>query len=707
MSIVASVVALSLTLIFPLVARAVTKVSVEDGRWQDIRWMPGGAPPGPTDSVIVSSDVSDMPGTGVGHVVVNNIGRLVITGRMATVAGLVNAGRVVIDSTATLQIDGDLRNLGRITGAGAIEMRKAGGSISSERSLGSIVVDVLGGGSVRAEGSLNVGSLAIGDDSMMILDSHSLTVRGSYRSSRTRTSLIATTGVVTIIGHVRGVIDASTVLGDGTVPLRAGDVPEVSGSIGRAGAVVTVRDHRRSRFCRFTGQIIVARGATLELDGIGLRATGVIDGDVIVDGTLTATDENYMFEISGSLFNRGRVRTCVISLRGTGRSVVTEGGQWRGETSLRYAGATGDTLRLMGDVDVRELTIAGSSESDSNVVVAADSSVLRIRHRFASDMLRGCRLLCAGRVHFYDSIDGIVDGRVFIEGFWGSGISGRIGREHDTVTLISPRSITGPTVIGGVLDQRPRGRLTIQSDLELAKGSELVARNMIATGSTLRVADSLLLTGDIRGGGVLEITGAATHLLSSASIRDSVILRIGRDDAPTVLELRGNLTAANIEVAAGSVIRYGADALLLATGTMRHRRRFNEGFNLASVAVATASASAEASFAGANSDVFAFDDTYVAVDTTIPGRGYWVSYPSASVVEQTGAFVAPGVGVAVRAGWNIIGCSSVQTNVQSIQAIGTVIASGPYDEVATLVDRLTPGHAYWVETSTDGVLLLR
>ncbi|MBC8144303.1 MAG: hypothetical protein H7X80_01890, partial [bacterium] len=120
----------------------------------------------------------------------------------------------------------------------------------------------------------------------------------------------------------------------------------------------------------------------------------------------------------------------------------------------------------------------------------------------------------------------------------------------------------------------------------------------------------------------------------------------------------------------------------------------------------SSSASIGDAFGGANSDVFSFDGSYVAVATVAPGSGYWVSFPGATIVEQRGAFVQPGTFVAVQAGWNIIGCATTPSSISSIEAVGTSILSGPFDESSSTPARLEPGKGYWVEVSTAGTLII-
>ena len=103
---------------------------------------------------------------------------------------------------------------------------------------------------------------------------------------------------------------------------------------------------------------------------------------------------------------------------------------------------------------------------------------------------------------------------------------------------------------------------------------------------------------------------------------------------------------------------------------------------------------------------------YVDCDASeiIPGRGYWVSAPSTGAVNVTG-YPCPTYEYHVQTGWNLIG--SIQTPVVtgSISLIpsGLTLAGpvygydtgmGQYVETTTL----TPGKAYWMAFSGDGVM---
>jgi subtilisin family serine protease len=96
----------------------------------------------------------------------------------------------------------------------------------------------------------------------------------------------------------------------------------------------------------------------------------------------------------------------------------------------------------------------------------------------------------------------------------------------------------------------------------------------------------------------------------------------------------------------------------------------------------------------------------------IPGRGYWVSAPSTTDISATG-HTCTKYQYNVHAGWNLIG--SVQTPVAtgditfvpaSLSLAGDVYAYDPGTGQYTETLSLTPGQAYWMAFSGDGVMIV-
>jgi hypothetical protein len=688
-------------------ASATVKVSVEDGAWSAIRWLPGGSPPGAGDTAIVSSHVSSMPVGRFGHVIVNNVGTLEMGPGARVLAGLRNGGAVVLDSLADLAIDGDLVNEGSLVGGRRIELTRDGGILRSLTALGRLVIAIDDGGSVRLGGNVTATSLSVADGSLLDLGAHDLIVATSVSASLTRTAITATTGRLTVHGDLRGVVDASVQLGGGVASGRHRDPPVVSGRIGGEGRSVSIIGRRHARFCRFAGAIEVTHEGELIGDGIGLHATNSVDGSIVVAGMLGASDENYVWRIDGNVIVRGSIERCVLDVVGSERLIDARAARWDGTVRLRYRAASDGRLRIDGDIDLSALEIAVIDAADTNVVVACDSGVVRIRHRFASDVAANARLESSQVVHLFDEVSGIVRGNVVVEGFWGSSIAGELGGADDTVRISIPKLIAAELVIAGTLVQARRGRLEVAARLRLPPGAVLAAETLIQPGGVIVARDTLAIDRDIRGGGVLKIMGGECLLLAHGAIRDSVTLEVGTDTLRSVLTIDGAASIARIRVAVHSAIGLAPAATLEVPGSFRQDLSMRAGFQLASAAAIPPGASADETFPGADSDVFAFDEGYVASEVVEPGRGYWVSYAAPTTIIHNGAFVAPDVAVPVRAGWNLIGCPSVLVDVGSLRPDGTTILSGPFDDSSTSVLTLEPGRAYWIEVDTAGVVAFR
>ncbi|GAB7015119.1 S8 family peptidase [Methanogenium cariaci] len=101
-----------------------------------------------------------------------------------------------------------------------------------------------------------------------------------------------------------------------------------------------------------------------------------------------------------------------------------------------------------------------------------------------------------------------------------------------------------------------------------------------------------------------------------------------------------------------------------------------------------------------------------SVDDIIPGRGYWIFAPSSTDISATG-YTCPTYQYEVHPGWNLIG--SIQTPVatgnitlvpDSLILVGQVYAYDPGTGQYTDTTSLTPGKAYWMAFSGDGVMIL-
>jgi hypothetical protein len=99
--------------------------------------------------------------------------------------------------------------------------------------------------------------------------------------------------------------------------------------------------------------------------------------------------------------------------------------------------------------------------------------------------------------------------------------------------------------------------------------------------------------------------------------------------------------------------------------------------------------------------------TYVAVDTILPGVGYWIKYDTPATDSISGALYLED-SVTVAAGWNFIGSISDPVPVSEIGSIpGGLVTSQffGYTSSYNVVDTLFPGQAYWVKVNQGGTLV--
>ncbi len=100
--------------------------------------------------------------------------------------------------------------------------------------------------------------------------------------------------------------------------------------------------------------------------------------------------------------------------------------------------------------------------------------------------------------------------------------------------------------------------------------------------------------------------------------------------------------------------------------------------------------------------------TYVAVDTIIPGVGYWIKYDATATDSISGTLYLED-SITVTSGWNFIGSISDPVAVSDIGSIpGGLVTSQffGYSSSYNVVDTLFPGNAYWVKVNQSGTLIL-
>lgn len=693
------------------VAGATTRVSHDDGAWEDVSWVPEGVP-GPADTVIIASAVRGMPAGNFGLLIIRGQGSLAVESGAPMVAGLVNQGTLLISRHAVVRVDGDLRNTGTIGGEGGVQMTRDGASIAGAGTFGHLAVSGAPGMAVALADPVVLRSLAVGVGNRLLAGSHDLTVNGPYISSAPSgyPGIIGTEGTIWLNGEIDGSARGAIVIGSapGYRPSRRGTFPAVRGTLGDSGKSVRFAASREIAFSTLIGDVAIDSGVTLRAGGIGGQGWNDVRGTLAVRGVLAATDESYRWNIDGDLRNNGLIEPCTLVLRGHRVLLRSDTGTWDPGINLIFQGDSRSELRLQGNIAVSRLTILPLAPGDSDVVVHAGRSVLKVRHRFTSDIGRGCRVVTDTIVTLWGESDGIVEGDVLFEGFWGSGVRGRYGAPGRQVRFRSRKEIVGPFASEGLLGSDPSASLTVHAPV-VHRGNLLLRGELAidAGRSVTSYGDTLRLERAAHGGGTFLIAAPRSLLDAAGEFADSVLVDVGRGDAVASVMLARTLRASRIRINLGSSIYYRAGDSMYASRELRYALRYGSGFNSASAAALPFDLRGASLFTGAIS-IFRYQGNgYTMADTLRPGEGYFVRFPAETVVWHTGLVANLPRRVQLRAGWNLIGGGSIPVHTSRITVEGTTLLSGYLTVLGgpTAVSVLEPGRGYWVHAAGDGSLL--
>jgi len=140
---------------------------------------------------------------------------------------------------------------------------------------------------------------------------------------------------------------------------------------------------------------------------------------------------------------------------------------------------------------------------------------------------------------------------------------------------------------------------------------------------------------------------------------------------------------------------------------MQYTHPFSESWNLASLPVIPIDPRKSILYPLATSSAFAYNGSYVGIDTIKNGEGFWIKYvsPSTEQFMGTGYYLDT---IDVIAGWNMIGGPTSVVPVVQIVPIATSVLSEyfGYNLNYYTEDTLYPGIGYWVKTATVGKLVL-
>ncbi len=135
---------------------------------------------------------------------------------------------------------------------------------------------------------------------------------------------------------------------------------------------------------------------------------------------------------------------------------------------------------------------------------------------------------------------------------------------------------------------------------------------------------------------------------------------------------------------------------------------YKEKWNLVSLPVGVPDATVSAAFPAAVPPLYAFSDAYVPDTVALPGVGYWLRFAEPETVTFAGEEIARDT-LTVGPGWNLIGSISVPVPVAGVVQIPDGHLAGmffEFDGGYQPADTIQPGRAYWVRSTTGGLLVL-
>ena len=106
--------------------------------------------------------------------------------------------------------------------------------------------------------------------------------------------------------------------------------------------------------------------------------------------------------------------------------------------------------------------------------------------------------------------------------------------------------------------------------------------------------------------------------------------------------------------------------------------------------------------------LYGYDDGYQNESELIPGKGYWLRFPSSGSTSIIGE-VLPDTSIYLQGGWNLVSGFSEEVNVNDIiDEDGIIVANTwfGYDNAYFNAQVLIPGNAYWVYAITEGLIII-
>ena len=131
-------------------------------------------------------------------------------------------------------------------------------------------------------------------------------------------------------------------------------------------------------------------------------------------------------------------------------------------------------------------------------------------------------------------------------------------------------------------------------------------------------------------------------------------------------------------------------------------------WNLVSLPLNITNTNVSVLFPEAISTAFAYEGSYIGVESLFVGKGYWLNFTAPTTREIRGAEVVNDT-IDVQNGWNLIGSISYGISATSVITDPPGIIASQlfgYDASYTVIDSIQPGIGFWVATNQNGKLIL-
>ena len=140
---------------------------------------------------------------------------------------------------------------------------------------------------------------------------------------------------------------------------------------------------------------------------------------------------------------------------------------------------------------------------------------------------------------------------------------------------------------------------------------------------------------------------------------------------------------------------------------------FNPGWNMISVPSfpgGSSSGTRSSLFPSSSSSAFAYSLGYIAEDTLVQGKGYWLKFDAAQEIQIPDVPVYSET-LAVAPGWNIVGSISIPVAVSEIGSMPDSMVTSQFFGLGAsngyqVADTISPGKGYWVRVNQSGSLVL-